>query len=353
MSCHNLYIGSFQNSENAPITRCEFDFANGDIRCLDSISAFRPSWLSAVSDSDKLLFLEEANEINGKYGGSVGMLDVSGLKMNITSVKSIGAKGPTHISVFGRFAFLSCYSEGSLVQVEFSESGEFSSVKEYRHSGSSVHPIRQTAPHVHFSLISPDNRYLAVCDLGIDQILLYPIDSEKGIVGAPIINHTPAGAGPRHAVFSKDGRFLYVVTEMGCSVLVYEYSSSGILTLKQTVSTLPKDISVNSQCGAIRLSPCGNELFVTNRGVDNIAFFKVEPDGNLTPSGSVNTELWPRDAVFSPDGNWVICANQKSDSLNIYSYGSDMSIPFSERVRPEKIIRLPKNSAPCCLLFSC
>ena len=72
-------------------------------------------------------------------------------------------------------------------------------------SGKSVNKYRQTQPHVHSTFLSPDEKYVFVCDLGNDTLYQYPFDANNT---KPVdVNNVkkykvPDGYGPRHIVFS-------------------------------------------------------------------------------------------------------------------------------------------------------
>ena len=49
-----------------------------------------------------------------------------------------------------------------------------------QHKGSSVDKGRQEAPHAHSINLDPANRFAFVADLGLDKVLVYRFDAEKG-----------------------------------------------------------------------------------------------------------------------------------------------------------------------------
>lgn len=346
---NQFYIGSFQSNNNAVILKCRFNDASAEITVLDRLNAPRPSWLT-TDENGHLLFAMETAELDGEEGGGIGIVGIHNGEFNLKSKLKIGSKGPTHLSCYGDFVYCSCYAEGTLVEVGLAD-GEFTGkIRTFKHEGKSVHKVRQDRPHPHFSLVTPDERYLAVCDLGLDKIMLYPIDRRLGITGEPRAYFAPSGTGPRHAVFSKDGRYLYVVCEMGCVVLTYAYFE-GALTLVDSISTIEENESTVSQCGAIRINESGSELVVTNRGHDTAVFFTVCQNGKLIKNGSVKTPKWPRDCCFSPSGKWLLAAGQRSDEIEVYRYFYSDSAPLLERVRTVGITKLDDGVNPSSILF--
>ena len=349
MSSLPLYVGSFFGSDKAPIYRCEFNSDSGDITICEEYRDSRPSWLCKAENSDRLFFVREAESIDGVYGGGVGSFFGD---MQSPVLLGIGASGPCHLCERDGNLFLACYREGALVEARWLGEDFCREVKIIRHEGSSVDPVRQSQAHPHFSLFTPDGKFLVVCDLGLDKIFFYPYDRACGISGEPIAYPTEEGRGPRHAVFSADGRYLYVITEMGGTILAYEYDGLGGINLISEITVmLRSEMGGEAQCAAIRLSPTGEELIATERRSGSIVFFAVDKNGMLSREGVLPTDAFPRDAVFSPDGRWILVANQQADTVGVYSYSADRSIPLKSRVKLHKSVKLPENSAPCALLF--
>ena len=88
----------------------------------------------------------------------------------------------------------------------------------------------------------PQGTFVLVCDLGIDQVLVYRLDLDTGRLRPhdPPAASNPPGGGPRHLAFHPNGRFAYVNAEISSALDVFAYDPQhGILDLLQTVSTLP------------------------------------------------------------------------------------------------------------------
>ena len=185
------------------------------------------------------------------------------------------------------------------------------------HEGKSVHP-RQTCPHPHCVQVTPDGRFLAVVDLGCDGVYLYPLDNSKGVSAKPSqICASEPGAGPRHILFNAVGNMAYVVNELGNSATVYRYAA-GELTRIQTVSSIPKGFTNESIGAAIRLTPDGRRLLVSNRGHDSLAVFDVLPDGRIAFVDTVPVHgNWPRDFILFAGGRFTAVTNEKSDGVVI------------------------------------
>lgn len=206
-----------------------------------------------------------------------------------------------HLSVSqdGKDVYAANYSSGSVSKV-----GE----KLVVHEGKGPHPSRQTAPHTHIAILTPDEKYVVVCDLGIDKIFFY--DRNLEVVS---ITEMPAGSGPRHIAFSNDGKLIYCVTELSNEVIVLKYEDGKAEIVSEGVSTLPEDYKGGNTASAIRLSKDGKYLYVANRGHNSIVAFSVDEEKVSEPEFSSCGGKTPRDIYIVDD--ILLCANQDTDTV--------------------------------------
>ena len=184
-------------------------------------------------------------------------------------------------------------------------------------------PKRQTGPHSHFITTDPANRFAFCCDLGLDKVLIYRLDLNRASL---VPNDPPSvlvkpGAGPRHLAFHPNGRFAYVVNEMGSSLTAFAYDPNrGKLSQLQTVSTLPQTFNGPNSCAEAQVHPSGNFVYASNRGHDSIAIFGIHSrTGKLTGLGYQPTQgKTPRHFGFAPGGKWLLAENQDSDTIAVF-----------------------------------
>jgi 6-phosphogluconolactonase len=224
-----------------------------------------------------------------------------------------------------RYLFVANYSSGNVVVFPILGDGRLgeptANVKDAGTPGPNKE--RQEAPHAHWVSVSPDNRFVLVSDLGLDAILIYRFDTAKGALTP---NDPPAaklapGAGPRHATFSADGRFVYAVSELNSTVTVFTFDESrGTLYDPQVVSTLPKAFQGRNDTAEIVVHPDGKWLFASNRGHDTIAVFSVDTvRGRLQPAGEFATGgKEPRHFAIDPTGQFLLAENQNSNSIVVF-----------------------------------
>jgi 6-phosphogluconolactonase len=294
MSKSRVYIGTYSKN----VYYGEFDVKSGELSITgQSPEVENPSYLCLSGDGNTLYAASETED------GSAVSID---LRSNtITSARKTHGAHPCHLYLHEGRLLASNYSEGTLSVFALDGEGRLAEcVTSLKHHGGSVNPERQDKPHIHSATLYMGR--LAVCDLGLDKVMLY---SKTAFDAEPL--DCPPGSGPRHSVAVGD--FLYVNTEMGNTVLVFREGQ-----LIQEVSTLPAGYSGVSHTAAMKLSPDKKYIAVSNRGHDSLAYYKIGDDGKLTLIGFIESPETPRDFAFSPDGGWILCGGQDDNIIRRY-----------------------------------
>jgi 6-phosphogluconolactonase len=121
-----------------------------------------------------------------------------------------------------------------------------------------VNPERQSSPHAHSVTVSPDNRFVLACDLGLDKIFTYRLDPEHATLrpAVPPFTATTPGTGPRHFAFSPDGKLAFVIGEITGTLTSYRYDeANGSLHVLDEQSTLHPPPKVENRSAAVRVHP--------------------------------------------------------------------------------------------------
>ena len=315
-----VYVGAYTRPPSKGISAYRFDPSSGQLTPLGvAAETDNPTFL-AVHPNRK--FLYAANE-NPDGAVSAFAIDPSTSQLKLLNRVSSRGSGPCHVVVdrAGHWLYAANYNSGSMAAIPIREDGSLGDGGgSVQHAGSSVNPQRQRGPHAHSANLAPDGRFLLAADLGLDQILVYRLDGEKGSLapGDPPFTRLAPGSGPRHMAFSRDGRFAYVVNEMLATVTAFRYDAArGRLEELQTVSITPADYTGAKSGAEIAVHPNGRFLYASNRGDSTIAVFRVdEAKGTLaaverTPTGGKT----PRNFAIDPTGAWLLAANQDSGSV--------------------------------------
>lgn len=123
----------------------------------------------------------------------------------------------------------------------------------------------------------------------------------------------PQGAGPRHGIFDRAHKRLFVVAEKENAVYRYHVQNGFIYAGKTFL--LPQEVLPGSTAAAIRFSADERFLYVSVRGANQLAVLAVDDMQltltQLTGSGGDH----PRDIALTPDGKLLLAANRFSGEL--------------------------------------
>jgi 6-phosphogluconolactonase (cycloisomerase 2 family) len=168
----------------------------------------------------------------------------------------------------------------------------------------------------------PSGRYVLHVDLGLDQILVWKFDDQKGVLtpNDPPFVSLPPGDGPRHFHFHPNGRWFYSIQEEGSTIVLFDYDAAkGRLTARQTSSTLPPGYAGSNFCSEILVSEDGRFVYAGNRLHDTISIFSIGKNGGLTYVREEPTRgNYPRSFSFDPTGKLLFSCNQRADNLTVF-----------------------------------
>jgi 6-phosphogluconolactonase len=329
-----VFVGtSTGGGKSQGIYRFPFDPATGVAgEVALAAGAANPTWV-APHPSGRVLFAVNAiADFGGQRSGAVSAfaLDRRTGDLALLNQQPSGGAGPCHLCVdaAGRHVLVANYGGGSVASLPVGEDGRLRPpTSVIQHAGSSVDPKRQEGPHAHSINLDAANHFAFAADLGLDQVLVYRFDREKGTLAPhdPPFARVKPGAGPRHFAFRPDGRFAYVINELDSTVTAFGYdagvpSGPGRLEEIQVVSTLPAGWEGENYPAEVQVHPSGRFLYGSNRGHDSIAVFAIDAaSGRLTPAGHTPSGgKWPRNFGMDPSGAWMLVGNQNSDNILLF-----------------------------------
>jgi 6-phosphogluconolactonase (cycloisomerase 2 family) len=330
----DLLVGSYTAGQSQGIYRLAFDSKTGQINPdpLQVVKAQNPSWLT-LSKDQRLLFV--VNENGPGQADPVGRVSSYAIDPKthllslVSQVQSLGNE-PTHssLSADASHLFVSnyCVAEdpgGTLAVLPVAADGTLKPVVQMSsHPSSRVNPERQASAHVHSTVPSPDGKFVFSNDLGADKVFVYRFDPKANpqlplTPAAPAFVQLPPGSGPRHLLFSADGKHAWLTMEMSAQVAVFDYHD-GKLEQTQMVD-LAAGQPVSDKAGAaLHASVDGKFLYVSNRGTANqLLVFAIDPaTGHLKELQRRTVEGdHPREFSLDPSGHFLLIANQKSNQI--------------------------------------
>jgi 6-phosphogluconolactonase len=326
-----FYVGTYteEGGKSKGIYAFRYDAKTSEITPLGlAAETTNPSWVAVHPNGRFLYAVNEVQNYKGPNSGGVSAFSIDRATGKLTFLNEVPSRGadPCYISVdkTGKYVLVANYTGGSLAVFPVLADGKLGEASSFvQHSGHGTNPERQEGPHVHSVDLSADNRFAMVDDLGLDELLVYKFDSAKGSVAPndPSFTKLSPGSGPRHFALRPDGKFAYVISEMGHTVTVFSNDgASGKFQTVQTITTLPKGFTGRNDDAEIQVHPSGKFLYASNRGDDSIAIYAIdEAKGTLTQLAIVPTGgKEPRSFEIDPTGTLLFAANQKSDSIVVF-----------------------------------
>jgi 6-phosphogluconolactonase len=324
-----VFVGTYTGGKSKGIYRCEFDPSTGKLN--EPVLAAEtpsPSFL-AIDPSHRFLYaVGETGVFKGKKSGSVCAfaLDARTGELKLLNRQPSGGEGPCHLVVDrqGKHVLVANYGGGSASVLPIQLDGSLGEATGFvQHKGKGSDPSRQEAPHAHSINLDAGNRFAFVADLGLDQVLVYRFDADKGTIKAndpPSVAVAPK-SGPRHFAFHPNGHYAYVINEMANTVTAMKYDAEhGTLTEIQTLSTLPEGYKSPTWTAEVQVHPSGKFLYGSNRGHNSIAVFRIdEKTGELAAGGRQASGIKvPRNFKIDPTGKFLLVANQDGDSILVF-----------------------------------
>jgi 6-phosphogluconolactonase (cycloisomerase 2 family) len=331
---YQLLVGSYTAGQSQGIYRLTFDSATGqiDAKPLQMIKSENPSWLTLSKDQQRLFVVNENGPGQADPVGRVSSYAIDPKTHELSLINQVQSLGnePTHsgLSLDASHLFVSNYSVsedpgGTLAVLPLAADGTLKPVVQMSsHPASRVNPERQTSAHVHSTVSSPDGNYVFSNDLGADKVFVYRFDPKANpdlplIPATPSFVQLPAGSGPRHLLFSADGKHAWLTMEMSAQVAVFDYRD-GKLEQTQMVDLAAGQPVSDKAAAALHASKDGKFLYVSNRGTANqLLVFAIDPaTGHLKELQRRAVEGdHPREFSLDPSGKFLLIANQKSNQI--------------------------------------
>lgn len=337
-STMRVYFGTYTQRDSQGIYASTFDPGTGALSASQLVAKCeQPSFLALHPSRPLLYAVNETSEFAGQPGGSITAFSINHDDGSLTEINREAAHGsaPCHLIVdhSGRNVLVANYTSGTVAVLPINDDGSLAPAScVVQHEGSSVNPQRQEGPHAHSINLDASGQFAFVCDLGLDKVLVYRYDAERGQLTAhePPSTSVPPGGGPRHFAFHPSGRFAYTNLEITSAVHAFRYHpQTAVLYGFQTISTVPEDvIPPNQSTAEIQVHPSGRFVYCSNRGHDSIAVYRIdETSGELTYLENEPTHgQMPRNFGIDPSGRFLLAANQDTDNVVVLAIDPDTGL---------------------------
>lgn len=345
-----MLVGSYGPADQEGIKVYKFNQATGEGQYVSGVKGISNPSYQTVSKDGKRVYSVGEDDGGTACANALTFYAATGTLTLINSQPTQGAT-PCHIALSPEedYVVTANYNGSNISLFPLDEEGRLKPGQTIGFEGSGPDKERQAIPHLHFVYFTPDNHYLLANDLGTDRIHRFPLNTRQKGSNTPLVDRQRAsdirltpGSGPRHAVFSADGRFAYLITELSGEVMAFTYDGDS-LSLMQTVQADTLDARGSAD---IHLSPDGRFLYASNRlKGDGLAIFRVNPeDGTLSKAGYQPTGIHPRNFVLTPNGQYLLVACRDTDEIQIFARDASTGLLTDTG-------RRIKTTKPVCLKF--
>jgi 6-phosphogluconolactonase len=343
-----LVAGGFTTNDENGLKIFSFNTRNGSLQLRSEHNVGpSPAYFCFDKSNNMFYMANEVMEFKGEFGGGLTALKYDPLSGAFERKKEllIPWAGPCFISMSddSTHLFLANYPNGSVVVVSLDEEGIPETVTD------TILYVKNEpdASHAHMIMHDPAGDYVYVSDLGLDRIVRYEFDSVNGVLNETMngITNIPGGSGPRHFAFNKDGSKLYLINELGSTIMVFGLNQDSSPELLQTVPTKKDESIVNNYCADIHIGKNGKFLYGSNRGENSIVVYRIGEDGLLELSGHSSCGGdWPRNFTIDPTGKYLLVGNQKSNEIAVFRLNRKTGLPEGPLTKVEM-------KMPACLKF--
>lgn len=351
-----LYVGTYSVEGSKGIYVFAFDSEHGTVNLRQTVGNVKSPSFLAIHPSGRYLYaVNEEDEQGDEQSGSINAytIDSQSGQLTFLNQQMTHGKEPCHVTIdrSGKLAFVSNYGSGSLAVLPILKDGSLGEASQViQHTGKGVDPERQASPHVHSAIVSGDNQWLYVSDLGTDKIHVYKIDEQQGKLipcpGSPFLR-LAAGSGPRLLAVHPQDEWIYSLKEMSSTVAMLrrDGKTETVGLVEDDIPFLAETYSGERSGGDIHLDAQGRYLFATNRGNNTVAIFSLGDDGKPTHRSLHYTGGdEPRNFLIDEPSQYVLIGHQKSNNITVFTFDAERG----ELKATGDQIDVP---APVCLLM--
>ena len=323
----HCYVGCNSGSDDRQALHVlECDTETGAAKIVQSVKGVQGTTYFQFDQGGRNLYSMIGEKKDGKSVGSVVRFKMDGWKLGeMERIAELPCEAPCHLSLTpdGTRVAFAAYLSATCGTVGVDGNGLKTSVLPDDAMG--TNKLRQKKAYAHQTFYLADGT-LGIVDLGCDRIRFFNPETMAPATVADI--KFDAGDGPRHALWSKDGKRLFVLCELGSCVCSYAFDGREFRRV-QKISMLPADFdrweadkeNLSTKAAAIKLTADGKILMASNRGHDSIAFYAVGEDGKLTLRNIAKlTGKFPRDFELLPGERFMVVGHKMSNEIQVYRF---------------------------------
>ena len=320
-----VYIGTGGPREGPALFAARLDTETGHLTSLGVAAQIpQPNW--SVYDPKRSI-LYTASEL-GDDGKSPGYIHSSSVDRKTGALKDLGkvavGGGVTYVTRDEKLntLFSGSYGDAQVAALAIQSDGTLASpASVQKETGSGPSP-RQASAHTHGVTVDPTKRWVLTADMGNDHVFVYRFDaSTRALTPGPAPSVAfPAGAGPRHLVFTANGRYAFVNTELSADIHSFSWNAKdGTLTPLEITHMSSPGFTGMKNSAEMALSADGRFLYLSSRSENSLIVYSVDQNaGKLSEiqrTGAVGNFPWS--FSIDPTGRWMLVANERSNTVNV------------------------------------
>ncbi len=321
------YVSTYTRNASVGIHIYDVDNEAGRLTEKDEVEITNSSYISLSHDGKFLYAITD-------FGVESYKIKRDGRLQNLGRASINGMRGCYLSTDYNdQYLFVAGYHDAKVTVLRINEDGSAGEITDEVFSiglGNIVE--RSFLPHVTCSKMTRDNKFLCVCDSGMDQVKVYSFDTATGKLKMADIIRCDQDSAPRYIKFHKNGKFAYVSHEMACKIDIYSYiNNKGIPDFEKigSVSTLNEDYKTSGSIScAMKFSPDHKLLMCSVAGSNSVTIFKVDEKTGLLDkrfclpiSGD-----YPKDVAFFPDSKHIVSLNHESNTMSFFNLDIENNI---------------------------
>jgi len=329
------------NADSQDVSVFELDRSAGALKPVDTTALGGMAMPMTVSPDKKVLYVALRSQPFRVV--SLAIDPASGKLRKLGEAPLADSMANIDTDATGRWLFAASYPGHKITVNSIGKDGAVGAVQQ----------LIPTAPNAHAIHADATNRNVFATSLGGDNLSAWRFDAETGKLTANepgLTTVTPGKSGPRHFVWDRGQRFMYLINELDASVHVLAYDKErGTLRSVQRSTALPAGFAGKPWAADIHLSPDGRTLYASERTSSTLSSFRVDAaTGQLQPLGQVATEKSPRGFAVDPSGRFLIAAGQESHHVSLHPIdpatglpGTATRVPAGKNPNWIEIVELP------------
>jgi 6-phosphogluconolactonase len=283
-------------------------------------------------------FLPVAYSVGGRERGELHTWSTA-RGIQLLGTQTTGGAQPCHLAVHptGSALIVVNYSSGTLLALGLDANGVPAD------GGVSV-PLEGTGPvrgrqdsaHPHQALFVSGGNLVLVPDLGADLLRSFSVNLRNVSLTPGHASPMPAGTGPRHAVYTRDGTVV-VTGELSQTVVAGRLdTSTGRVDCWKAVPSTGRNPTEPNYPGDVIAHPDAAVVYVANRGADTVAVLGIEDDELVFIEEVAAGVRWPQH-LASLDGALLIAGRDSSLVVAL-----EMTGPSGRLGPPRPLARVPR-----------